>query len=249
MSASIGGDFHHEPVLEGFLCPICKTDLKTPDLLTAHVENEHSEPADQDLIRSFRGMLLTAKKKIRNEFASTAAAAAGDSGKTSPGSSASSTSSSSAAVAAAAAVHTSAYPPLFADPPQPQTIGADMDHTAHFKAIRSPRLERYATDTNKLLIRLHKLLDHRPTDRGQRKQHEQLTVPWVEGKLVPGCPGCAKRFLLTRRQHHCRLCGSVMCNDCSRFLDLEEAVGLVNTGRQEPFYLGQKVGTPILYKL
>lgn len=52
-----------EQILEGFLCPICKVDLKTPDLLTTHVENSHSE--DQDLLKSFKDIFLTATKKIR----------------------------------------------------------------------------------------------------------------------------------------------------------------------------------------
>lgn len=53
----------NEQILEGFLCPICKVDLKTPDLLTTHVENSHSE--DQDLLKSFKDIFLTATKKIR----------------------------------------------------------------------------------------------------------------------------------------------------------------------------------------
>lgn len=48
-------------------------------------------------------------------------------------------------------------------------------------------------------------------------------VPWIDGKLVKLCPSCAKSFFLTRRQHHCRLCGSVMCNDCSSFLSVDDS--------------------------
>lgn len=48
-------------------------------------------------------------------------------------------------------------------------------------------------------------------------------IPWIDGKLVKLCPSCAKSFFLTRRQHHCRLCGSVMCNECSHFLTLDES--------------------------
>lgn len=243
MSATVGstpaddGDFHHEPVLEGFLCPICKADLKTPDLLTAHVDAAHSEQ-DQALVRSFRGMLLSAKQKLRNEFTTGASSTThsnndGSQRDGSPSSSASSSSTSAAAAAGASPPHpvrhTSAYPPIFCRrPAEPQLIGADMEHTAYFKSVRAVRLERYATETNKLLIRLHKLLNVRLVPAAQRRQLEQHLVPWMDGKLVRLCPGCAKRFLLTRRQHHCRLCGSIMCGDCSRFLDLRLAAELVN---------------------
>lgn len=162
-----------EPQLEGFLCPMCKLDLKTPDRLTAHFDAEHSEQDQQDLLQSFRGILLTAKKKIRNEFGTTAA----------PDNYASRSSSSAVGSAITVDPHqlprnTSAYPPIFRDDTDQQVIGSDMDHTAYFSAIRSTRLERFATETNKLIIRLHKLLTDRPADAAQRRQHEQ-SVSWI----------------------------------------------------------------------
>ena len=48
-------------------------------------------------------------------------------------------------------------------------------------------------------------------------------VPWIDGKSVNLCPNCAKSFHLARRRHHCRLCGSIMCHDCSSFLDIDDA--------------------------
>jgi rabenosyn-5 len=53
--------------------------------------------------------------------------------------------------------------------------------------------------------------------------HERAIVPWVDDKDVRLCPTCAKTFNLTRRKHHCRLCGVMMCHDCSMFLSLVEA--------------------------
>lgn len=111
---------------------------------------------------------------------------------------------------------------------------------------RLPRIERYTTEANKLIIRLHKLLANLPEDAAQRRQHEQSViqnvqfmknsikkfikfqvVEWLDGKSVKLCPSCAKGFFLTRRQHHCRLCGSIMCNDCSRFLEIDVAISLI----------------------
>lgn len=154
-----------EPSLEGFLCPMCKVDLKTPDRLTAHFEAEHSEQ-DQDLMQSFRGILLTATKKIRNEFSSTG----NDSGARGAGGGLAGSGNDQQPQMVR---NTSAYPPIFCNADE-QMIGADMEHTAYFAAIRSTRLERFATETNKLIIRLHKLLTDRPTDAVQRKQHEQM---------------------------------------------------------------------------
>lgn len=91
-------------------------------------------------------------------------------------------------------------------------------------------MERYATETNKLIIRLHKLLKDLPIDKNLRRSHEQLIVSWLDGKSVNLCPNCAKSFHLARRQHHCRLCGSIMCDDCSNFLPKNDAgkTGSVN---------------------
>lgn len=53
--------------------------------------------------------------------------------------------------------------------------------------------------------------------------HEQDIVPWINEKDVKLCPGCAKSFNLLRRKHHCRLCGSIMCNECTFLLQLDTA--------------------------
>lgn len=139
-----------QQILEGFLCPMCKKDLKTPDRLLAHAEKEHSE--EQDILKSFKDILITAKKKIRyfDENISFDQSL------------------------------TNSNKPSYSQeqlklkyPPLPQVIGTDLNHISYFNAIRTPRLERYATETNKLIIRLHKLLTNRPTDSVQQKQHEQ----------------------------------------------------------------------------
>lgn len=136
-------------ILEGFLCPICKADLKTPDRLTAHFETDHTD--DQDILRSFKDILMTAKKKMRvfDDIVPASAIISDNSQK----------------------FHQAAVNPF--DDRRPQECGTDVNHMAYFRAIRTPRLERYATETNKLIIRLHKLLTDRPSDSIQQKQHEQ----------------------------------------------------------------------------
>lgn len=189
-------------ILEGFLCPICKTDLKTPERLTAHVEQEHSE--EQDLLKSLKEMFSFAKKKILNldETASDLAR------------------SLDGSLQIGKQERLVAVNPIFLPG---QLVGTDCDHMSYFGAVRNPRLERYASETNKLIIRLDKLLDGLPNDPDARKRHEQSKVPWIDGKLVKLCPSCARSFGLTRRQHHCRVCGSVMCDGCSFHLSFDEA--------------------------
>ncbi|XP_049549106.1 rabenosyn-5 [Anopheles darlingi] len=200
-------------ILEGFLCPICKCDLRTPERLTVHVEQEHSE--EQDLLKSLREIFSFAKKKILNldETANELVTKGLDSvGRHPPDS-----------YRPAMASGSNMNPLLSGN----QSVGTIRDHLPFFKAVRSPRLERYASETNKLIIRLDKLLDRCPLEPDLKKRHEQSKVPWIDGKLVKLCPSCAKGFGITRRQHHCRVCGSVMCDGCSRYLSFEDARNIV----------------------
>lgn len=134
-----------DEVMEGFLCPICKADLRSPDRLIAHFDT-HSED-DQDLLKAFKDIFISAKKKIKgfdDSFASNQTA-----GTSHPG-------------------RLNVPAPVY-----PQDVGVDCCHFSYFREIRTPRLERYATETNKLIIRLHKLLTDLPGDPSQRRQHEK----------------------------------------------------------------------------
>lgn len=139
-------DDDREEVMEGFLCPICKANFPSPDRLTAHFDT-HSED-DQDLLKSFKEMFISARNKIiRNDDANSQNTQAGAN-----------------------------FQPKKLNvraPVYPQDVGTDCSHMSYFRAIRTPRLERYATETNKLIIRLHKLLTDLPRDQAQRRQHEK----------------------------------------------------------------------------
>ena len=52
---------------------------------------------------------------------------------------------------------------------------------------------------------------------------EQKVVPWAEDTSAKTCSTCGKGFNLTRRRHHCRLCGGIMCDRCSEFLPFTQA--------------------------
>ncbi|KAG6449449.1 rabenosyn-5 [Manduca sexta] len=187
-----------EKILEGFLCPICKADLKSASQLTSHFESLHQE--EQDVLRSLKDIFGKAKKIILNNDD-----------------------------ADLKETFDRALKFSYADyRDEEQSEGVSRSSSDYFKAVRSARLERYATETNKLLIRLDKLVCNMPSDPNQRKQYEQEIVPWLDGSSVKLCPNCAKAFNLTRRKHHCRLCGSILCHDCSLFLDINVARSIVD---------------------
>ena len=109
-----------------------------------------------------------------------------------------------------------------------QTIGVTRGHLEYLKQVRHSRAHWYREQTDKLLERLAKLTSiDAPADE-QKKLLEKQVVVWVNDGDVRLCPGCAKSFNLTRRRHHCRLCGAIMCNSCSQFIDYEEARSLVD---------------------
>ncbi|KAL7301218.1 hypothetical protein TKK_0006184 [Trichogramma kaykai] len=185
--------------MEGFICPICMIDFKTPVLLTKHFEEYHKD--DPEILRSLKDLFGKAKKKILKQDD------VGD------------------------------YPDAIIIKNHkhsleidwgPQDIGHIRSHTKYFKEIRNTRLERFTTENNKLLIRLDKLLNQLPTDPIERKAYEQAIVPWMDDKDARLCLTCAKSFNLTRRKHHCRLCGVMMCHGCSLFLSLEKARKIIS---------------------
>jgi RUN and FYVE domain-containing protein 1 len=42
-----------------------------------------------------------------------------------------------------------------------------------------------------------------------------LDSQWMDSKQVKSCALCQQTFSVTRRKHHCRLCGNVFCQTCS----------------------------------
>jgi len=53
--------------------------------------------------------------------------------------------------------------------------------------------------------------------------YEKSVVPWAPDSDVNLCTACGKSFTITRRRHHCRLCGGIICNRCSQFLPFSYA--------------------------
>jgi rabenosyn-5 len=215
---------------EGFLCPICMQDLGEAARLQVHFDEAHSRE-DVDLLRELKGFFGKAKKKILNQDEEVQ-----DSLRKSPSDLASLQRRPQAVSTPASGRGGSTAWALL--PPEPEdyhpVTGVLRSHlvpkpspkltdwTGLFMEERRRRLDRNKS-ASQVLVRLERLLDGIPSDPSGRRAHEQRIVPWVDEELVKLCPQCGKSFGLKRRKHHCRLCGGVLCGDCSTAVDFDSA--------------------------
>ncbi|RWS13629.1 rabenosyn-5-like protein [Dinothrombium tinctorium] len=195
-------------VKEGFLCPDCMTDFKTILRLQDHFAAVHTNDdreTTKKLSSQLKGFIGKARKMLNkaDTFEDI------------------STLDSSSALAIR-------EPFFYHIWRTNQSIGPTNSFFEYFKQVRDSRIERYVIETNKLLIRLDKLMKDAPNDPEKRKQHEKSVVDWVNDADVKLCPSCAKSFNISRRRHHCRLCGGIMCHSCSMFLDFDYASKLIS---------------------
>jgi len=213
-------------VLEGFLCPICMKDYVSPSQLLSHFEDFHGE--DKDILKQLRIAFGKAKNKIlkKEEPAipvSSDNAQAKIVSKGTPGS---------------GGIDLALW--------QPQTLGITRRHFPEFKKDRRERIERYVVETNKILIRLEKLIkagiyksdSSMPGALKARKDLEKRIVPWESDSDVKFCRNCMKKFNVLTRRHHCRLCGKVYCGDCLDTISSVEADDILSP-HQEPSSFGK----------
>ena len=127
----------------------------------------------------------------------------------------------------------------------PQTIGPIRRQTKTFQKKRQRVAEHNDVNAAQLVSRVEKLLYSGPSTRlvgkaaqKARRSFEQDVVPWVKASDVPACPDCGNNFGFFRRRHHCRLCGSVLCMECSRSLDVDVAITLIKV----PVLAGKRAG-------
>nr|XP_002122676.1 rabenosyn-5 isoform X2 [Ciona intestinalis] len=195
-------------VKEGFLCPICVQDLGSFHGLQKHFESAHTAE-DRAVLDQIKGLFSKAKVRLLKKDEIT---------------------NHEVALSSNHSMQQHAGPVW-----ESQDIGQTRNHTSNFKKIRDARIDRFVIESNKVLIRLDKLLCQvMKTKRKNTKEFEQTLVPWVRDVDVPYCPTCGDRFNVARRRHHCRLCGSIMCTKCSLFVQLELADQLVESLRKVP---------------
>ncbi|RDD45999.1 Rabenosyn-5 [Trichoplax sp. H2] len=161
---------------EGFLCPECKKDLTSAELLLQHVTLEHGKT---------KGKVLPVFNEIYYDD----------------------------------------------DRFYKQEIGLINRVTEEFRRLRNQSIDHGFMETNKLVFRLEKLLkslnEVSKVNPLYRKAAEKKVVPWTQDDDVSACQCCGKSFNITRRRHHCRLCGVVICAKCSYFILVSTAKYLV----------------------
>ncbi|KAL3851951.1 hypothetical protein ACJMK2_015641 [Sinanodonta woodiana] len=204
-------------IREGFLCPVCMKDLGTVTQLQSHFEEAHSSTEDKAVGHQIKELFDKAKRtllgKKEDNYSSTQGLSSGAYG-----------------------VATSSDGLRYnIDYWEPQETGQIRSRTDEFRALRGSRVDRYVVETNKLLIRMDKLIapDSPPhSDSSKRKAFEKTVVMWMPDADLKHCPTCGRKFSITKRRHHCRLCGSIMCDRCSHFLTYEYARKLTDPAFQ-----------------
>ncbi|XP_022105378.1 rabenosyn-5-like isoform X2 [Acanthaster planci] len=203
MSASVSGE--DTSIREGFLCPICMQDLNSVYQLQVHFEENHSSE-DKALLHHLKGFFGKAKRFLgkTGEPAAEVTQVEEDEGDRNTGS----------------VTQTSSVSGIDDTQWAPQEIGAMRGHYQYFRGQRGSHIDRNTVETNKLLIRLEKLVKFNAecADPAKRKAFEKTVVPWKEDSSVKFCPFCLERFGLSLRRHHCRLCGNIACSKCSDFM-------------------------------
>ncbi|KAK5970348.1 FYVE zinc finger [Trichostrongylus colubriformis] len=216
-----------DAVRQGFICPFCMTDLGDFPRLQSHVDSVHPERG-QDLtdtvIDNVKGFFDKAKRSMKILDAKMSA----ELSQVNIG-----VSNSVADLASmASAVQEKAKPARttvgIRPPPVRAEIGVTRSHTEYFRKIRDSSVNESAVRTNMLIIRLDRLINECPCDPTKRKEFEREIVPWSADSESLHCTRCAAKFSIARRRHHCRLCGRVMCHQCSHFLSFLSARKLTN---------------------
>lgn len=216
---------------EGFLCPICMEDLGDVIQLQVHFEEKHSKE-DPVFIQGLKELFGKAKKKVLNSEAfKTNLPDLQAEQKT--WDSLIEVKSFDSNIHAASGIHSSHWE----DPDLKKLM---TSHTGIFLEERRKRQGRNKR-TNQVLIRLEKLIRNYPRDPAKRRLHEQRIVPWIDEDNVKLCPNCAKSFNFARRKHHCRLCGGVICNDCSTPTSLDFARKVTQPIADEDDQVGSEV--------
>ncbi|KAJ9065926.1 carboxypeptidase Y-deficient, variant 2 [Entomophthora muscae] len=80
-----------------------------------------------------------------------------------------------------------------------------------FAAARSKVMDRRQLESNRIVSRLERIAC---APGGPSGASAKAVVNWQPDEEVNACPFCKKLFRpLTRRKHHCRLCGRVVCGE------------------------------------
>ncbi|CAF0855503.1 unnamed protein product [Rotaria sordida] len=194
-------------VREGFICPQCHHDMSTMEMLQLHFQDVHMKQSSS----AVKGLFSLAKQKIKSVQ---------DNFTTVPNE------------------QSNVYTQFFSfdqndSSLKQQQIGYIRSYNDKFKKLRKIEHDQISIETTRLLLRLEKLISNdedvpKNAKTKERRKYEQEIVEWIDDSKVSLCPSCAKPFSLSRRKHHCRLDGFVICDQCSQFLLFSKARYLID---------------------
>ncbi|CAF3716965.1 unnamed protein product [Rotaria sp. Silwood1] len=192
---------------EGFLCPQCHQDMSNMEMLQLHYQNVHMKQS----LTTVKGLFSLAKQKFKsvqdnfqnsNELSKT-------------------------------------YAQYFSfnlnySHTKKQSMGYARSYNHYFQSLRRDKRNQISIHTRQLLLRIELLTntnEHIPPNGNskERRKYEQSIYAWMEDSVASICASCSKTFGLFQRKHHCRLDGSVICNQCSEFLSFSTARCFIDT--------------------
>eukprot|EP01100_Stratorugosa_tubuloviscum_P002343 TRINITY_DN1546_c1_g2_i1.p1 TRINITY_DN1546_c1_g2~~TRINITY_DN1546_c1_g2_i1.p1 ORF type:complete len:207 (-),score=94.81 TRINITY_DN1546_c1_g2_i1:156-776(-) len=84
--------------------------------------------------------------------------------------------------------------------------------------LETEEIEQLQDLVQKLTPEVRQLKELVRTSIGTRAEPRMKPPRWLDDDEFKNCPLCLKSFsIFTRRKHHCRRCGTVICQDCSPF--------------------------------
>jgi hypothetical protein len=98
--------------------------------------------------------------------------------------------------------------------------GVSRNRTQTFLQIRTKNSNQIMMEVNKIETRLERLSIHL-NDTSERITNE--IVYWVPDNSSNQCYYCKSNFGFISRKHHCRLCGNLICQNCSLQMKLQTA--------------------------
>jgi hypothetical protein len=109
--------------------------------------------------------------------------------------------------------------------------GTSCNCTEKFEELRENCKSRRETESDILDNRIELLMKYDP-NASSLLDYEKQVVEWQADDSIGSCKECGKEFSnFLQRKHHCRLCGLIMCANCSRFLPVRVSRHLVNNTR------------------
>jgi rabenosyn-5 len=103
--------------------------------------------------------------------------------------------------------------------------GVSRCKTSLFLHIRKQKVTVLLMESNKIEKRLQKVIISNQLKDNHHMNINTQVIPWVSDSSYHDCHVCHSNFGLLNRKHHCRLCGQLICQNCSKSIPLTSSNG------------------------